>query len=363
MALTIATSSFEQMKTDPFQSNIHAFEILADQGLNPIGIQYLKDQVLQLSDGYRAPERKLQDVLAGGAIPVGEQSLVLMHGLGAHSRGAKAGECAESVRALTGAWANSSMQRHLAKAGLHPFYLEVAAPRLFTQIWDSNGRTRAGHSVVALGSPVDYLENGSDDSFVILDPTLGVIEQMNSSSYQQVGFMPVPEVEERPFVLPIAVHDDVRPTSQVANTLSTLILGIDNSAQFAYSLWFKHSKDTADPQIQITNAENALVANFDSGANNILSEPGKESELDQAMSTLSRLATTIEQTPFTIHHGLSSDGDVTIASGKRFKTLETYCYPRQKALAKYIIGLEKAAASIAEKGVRFSLRNHEPGMN
>jgi hypothetical protein len=350
-----------------FKSDLKAFEILEEWGLNEKGLTIIKDQVGTLSGGYRHPEVKLADVLDGGAVWTDSKTVTLLHGMGSIER-CGVGDCSESTRALTNQWAKSSMARHLAQAGLHPIYLEVAAPRLFTDIWDDGKRIRSGHSVVALGSPIDYLKNGSDESFVLIDPTLGVVEPMVTTSYRQTGFKVVPEVEQRAEIVNMLVqsedadlagHEDDKTT--LKNRVNDLVLGTDMGTNFIFTLWFRATEDGPAAQLRAIDNDQDTVLKFDSATQQLYEGLDAPESVARALPTFNTLVSLLVERglDFYPEARLNLDNDQIIVPGRTIDAFKYFRYPRDRKLADYLAGMDFAAREAAKMATHFSLRNNE----
>lgn len=353
-------SALPPASIESYLSDTEAFDILSTCGLNDAGIKQIKSQVEALSKGYRRPDIKLDDVLDGGVAIVDSDYLFLLHGFGSLDRGLGSGECSEATRYLASTWANSSQHRYLAKAGLHPFYLEVASPRLFMNAWEHNGRVRGGHSVLALGSPNDYIQNGTDRTFVIIDPTLGVIQPMASSTYRQTAFKPVPEKEDRICVVPMAIrHGDQSNDRRLG--ADRLILGIDESARFAFSLSFRAFGDSLSAQLQAINGNNEVIASFDSASGEVaMPSQAEAASFTAAEETFVQLIEVLLRKGIRHHDAAITEGNAILADGKSLKISQELRYPRDRKLADSLAGLDKASETAQKTGMRFSLAFEEP---
>lgn len=346
-------TSTTELRIDPV-----AIDILTERGVVDRDIDRIITQATQLSDGYRRPEAKLADVLAGGVALVDTVTLVLPYGSGTLERGGTAGECSEATRDMTKQWSESTMHRHLANNGFHPFYLEVAAPNLFRHQWDDGRRIRSGHTVLAIGQPEDYVKRGSDKSFVLIDPTLGVIEPMPTSEYVQTGYVVTPEAETRALVVPMTLQGDSNEVSTVWDPVPNLVLGIDPAARFVYALWFERRDAEIRPHIQVTDSNDESVANFDVTSRKLQKITTDVESFKQSLPTLERIAAVATEQVLEVHTGCVIDSETErIKVGEKwFPSTVEFRYPMPKKFGNYVLGMEYAAKKVEQTGASFSLK-------
>lgn len=341
-----------------------ALELLAEQGVPDRDIEKIVEQVTRLSAGYRRPENKLADILSGEVVSIHQNAVILTRGSGALDRGGESGDCSEGTRRVTAEWANSTLHRHLGNVGMHPIYLEVATPRLFKSRWDAGNRIRSGHSVLALGNLESYVKKGDDTGFVLIDPTLGVIEPMVESDYRQTGYVVVPGVEERSDCIPVIAHDVEEGAMFVKSTaIQNLVLGIDEAAQFVYTLWFRARSNGPVAQVHVMDRDSSAVGRYDLDTDCLHITQDRKDQFEKSFPTLERIVEVLNLNPPEVRSEYEVDGNILKTNGKSFEMVAKAKYPIHKKVADNVKGLEYAAFMAAKAGGSFSLRMDEDTTN